>query len=237
MFNLHSETRRVVAIDNMIDCFEAGGRGKECVTITDVIHLVQDPVFRPAVLIIYPITAHNDPDTLVGLTYGVFNWDTVLDQSIPSYVDGIVPVLSGGAGSFTFDRTSSSYELRDSGDTHDRKYNAYREETKCEMFANSLVYKIDVYPSNAFVDQYHTMLPVYALVAAVGVISITSLIFVLYARSVDKTVKERDVVLDSEFIHRPSMKLDFREIRRDKNSRLTTGSRYLHISFLLCSLF
>lgn len=69
MFNLYSQAYRVAAIDSTLNCFQNGGRMDACASITDIIHLVQDPVFRPAVLIIYPISPVNDPDILTGITY------------------------------------------------------------------------------------------------------------------------------------------------------------------------
>jgi hypothetical protein len=50
MFNLYSQKYRENAIDYMIDCSANGS--KNCTAITDVIHLVQDVEFSPAVLIV-----------------------------------------------------------------------------------------------------------------------------------------------------------------------------------------
>ncbi|KAJ1391153.1 hypothetical protein B484DRAFT_473445, partial [Ochromonadaceae sp. CCMP2298] len=84
MFNLYSQAARVFAIDHMIDCFAAGGT--ECTSITDIVHLVQGPVLRPAVLILHPVTPYHDKGNLTGLTYIVQKWDTVFEGVLPDIV-------------------------------------------------------------------------------------------------------------------------------------------------------
>jgi hypothetical protein len=84
MFNLYSEPVRVSALDNMIECFNAGD--KDCTSITDILHLVQDPVFRPAVLIFHPVTPFYDKGALGGLISIVQNWDTMFEGVLPDIV-------------------------------------------------------------------------------------------------------------------------------------------------------
>lgn len=101
MFNLYSEANRVKVIDHIIDCFESTP-SETCTSVTDVVFLIQDTTFRPAVLVMHPISPRLDRSALTGFVQSVFSWDTVLLYAIPHYVNSLDVVLSGGEKSYTF---------------------------------------------------------------------------------------------------------------------------------------
>jgi hypothetical protein len=103
MFNLYSQQIRVNAIDFMLDCYKEKQNEEECTSITDTINLVQDGVFRPAVLILQPFAPRfNVSGNASGLVYSAYNWDTLLTNSLPSYVTGIDIVLEVSGTSYSF---------------------------------------------------------------------------------------------------------------------------------------
>lgn len=101
MFNLYSEANRASAIDHIVYSFKASPR-KLCTSVTDVVHLIQDSTFRPAVLVMHPISPRTNLSALTGFVQSVFSWDTVIMHAIPHYVSSLDIVLSGGANTYTF---------------------------------------------------------------------------------------------------------------------------------------
>ncbi|KAJ1424278.1 hypothetical protein B484DRAFT_363533 [Ochromonadaceae sp. CCMP2298] len=232
MFNLYSEPVRVSAIDHMIDCFAAGG--KECTSITDIIHLVQDPVFRPAVLILHPVTPHYDTSTLTGLTSIVQNWDTMFDRVLPDIVKGIDVVLSGGQYEYTFQLNQGRVDYKGIGDLHDSgsahsHISGGRSFTLTD-FGGSVVYSITIYPTKTFSDQYHTHLPYYVMGLAVFVILFTSCIFLLYDHLMNSNAVEREGVIETK---RLFVRYISHEIRTPLQT-VTMGLQLLSSELLAC---
>jgi signal transduction histidine kinase len=198
MFNLYSQTTRITAIDAMIDCFSGGGRNAECVSITDIIHLVQDKEFRPAVLVIHPVTAFDDPDKLVGLYSLVMNWDTVFSNVVPNFVEGIDIVLTGSDKDYTFNIHDGNTGLKSSDDSHDSKYDSTGRHFQIPFFTGPITYSISIYRSDAFNAKYRTDLPIYACVVAMLVMLFICAFLVTYDQTVQKAVLERELVMDTK---------------------------------------
>ncbi|KAJ1391382.1 hypothetical protein B484DRAFT_473410, partial [Ochromonadaceae sp. CCMP2298] len=195
MFNLYSEPVRVSAIDYMIDCFYGGG--KECTSITDIIHLVQDPVFRPAVLIYHPVTPFQDKGTLTGLVSIVQNWDTMFEGALPDIVKGINIELGGGAEVFTFELIGGKAIYQGTGISHEQ-HSSNKRSFILRDFAGPVVYYINIYPTKAFSDQFHTNFPYYVMCIAVFVVLFTSSIFLLYDFMMTRSATERELVMEIE---------------------------------------
>ncbi|KAJ1423523.1 hypothetical protein B484DRAFT_451857, partial [Ochromonadaceae sp. CCMP2298] len=195
MFNLYSQQVRVSAIDYMIDCFAEGG--KECTSITDIVHLVQDPVFRPAVLIIHPITPYHSKGTLTGLTSIVQNWDTMFERVLPDIVKGIHIVLSGGQDEHTFELGDGKASYV-GADTNHNKYSSKKRSFTLQDFGGSVVYSITIYPTKTFTEQFHTNYPYYIMAVCVLVILFTSSIFLLYDHLMARSATERELVAEIE---------------------------------------
>jgi hypothetical protein len=198
MFNLYSEKTRIAAIDFMIDCFYAGGRGAECVSITDIIHLVQDEEFRPAVLVIHPMTAFNNSDKLVGLNYGVLNWDTVFSNIVPKSVSRIDIVLEGGELSYTFQIVGGVAMFKGIGDRHDRKYSSCSHTFTFSVFSGPVHYSSTVYATASFVNGFRSLLPVYALLVALSTVVVTSIIFFLHDYRLNRKALQRELVMNTK---------------------------------------
>ena len=198
MFNLYSQEKRINAIDFMIDCFNETKSLTSCTSITDIIHLVQDPEFRPAVLIIHPLVPKYNQTELKGLTYTVHNWDTILSRSLPDYVFGIVAVLHAGNTDYSFRITDGQANFIGDGDLHDEKYSSRAKHFKFDNFEGSVLYSVSVYPTDQYVAQFHTLGPVYASVMAVTIIIFTSIIFLLYDHFMNRNAIEKELVINTK---------------------------------------
>jgi signal transduction histidine kinase len=198
MYNLYSEEARISAIDSMIDCFAAGGRDQECVSITDVIHLVQDPDFRPAVLVVHPVSALDDPDQLVGLNYGVVNWDRVFTGVVPEFVEGIDVVLHAGDNDYTFQIHGGGVSLRSSSDSHDHHYDDASHQFDIPYFKGSTVYSVSIYETDMFANSYRTNSPIYACMVSVLIMLSICGFVVSYDRSIQRDNKELHLVMDTK---------------------------------------
>jgi hypothetical protein len=103
MLNFYSEKKRVQSVDHMLNCFYARNRtAAECTAITDVISLVQDATFNPAVVVVHPVTPLLNTSLVTGTMMSVFNWDTVFSNALPNYVSGLDIVLCGSQDKYTF---------------------------------------------------------------------------------------------------------------------------------------
>ncbi|KAJ1423896.1 hypothetical protein B484DRAFT_432534 [Ochromonadaceae sp. CCMP2298] len=195
MYNLYSEPVRVSALDHMIDCFNAGG--KDCTSITDILHLVQDPEFRPAVLIYHPVTPYHDKGTLTGLTAIVQNWDTMFEGVLPDIVKGIHIELSGGAEMHTFQMINGVAVYQGSHVNHE-SHSSKKRSFALTAFAGPVNYSINIYPTQTFSDQFHTNYPYYVMCFAVLVVLFTSSIFLLYDYMMTRSATERELVMEIE---------------------------------------
>jgi hypothetical protein len=103
MYNGYSEKTRIQNIDSMLNCFNARNRtATECSAITDVIFLVQDPAFNPAVAVMHPVTPLQNSSKVTGVMLSIFNWDTVFSSALPEFSPGLDVVLCGGQEKYTF---------------------------------------------------------------------------------------------------------------------------------------
>jgi hypothetical protein len=108
MYNLYSEASRVAAIDRMLDCFETNsdGDGAACTSVTSVVQLVQDSgeLLRPAVLMFRPVVVplESRNNSVTGLVYAAFNWDNLLQSSVPVSVPAVDIVLLANEQEFTY---------------------------------------------------------------------------------------------------------------------------------------
>jgi hypothetical protein len=103
MYNTYAEKKRVQNIDYMLNCFYARNRtATECSAITDVILLVQDATFNPAVVVVHPVTPLQNTSKVTGAMMSIFNWDTVFSSALPEFSHGLDVVLCGGSDKYTF---------------------------------------------------------------------------------------------------------------------------------------
>jgi signal transduction histidine kinase len=195
MYDLHSSETRAEALEGVIDCFQEYGRQETCIYVTDIIHLVQDPKFRPAVLVVYPLNPANAPSEIVAFTYFVVNWDTLLTQALPSYIDSVDAVLSNDRGQVhTFRISNGIVSYRGRGDQHDDRYSDLKSTYNIISSRYSIKYSVSLYPTNTFMTQYSTVNPIVTSVVSFSVVLLTSIIFFVYDSVMNKDADEKALV-------------------------------------------
>lgn len=195
MFDLHSTEIRAEAIEGVMDCFEESGRRETCILVTDIIHLVQDTAFRPAVLIVYPVNPANAPSEIVALTYFVVNWDTLLLQALPSYIDSMDAVLTNDRGqAFSFRVSNGVVQYRGRGNHHDERYSDLKSTYDIISSRYSIQYSVALYPTHTFMTQYSTVNPIVTSVVSFSVVLLTSIIFFVYDRFMNQDADEKALV-------------------------------------------
>ena len=194
LYNLYSDSTRAASINHVLDCsYSTGG---SCGAITDVIQLVQDgSIQTPAALLNYPIRALNQPNIIVGIISTVINWDTTLSNSIPDYVNGLIVVLDSSTHKYTYSISNGKTTYLGMGDLHDSKYSSYARTFIATPFDGAVIYTITTYPSDAFVNQYHSNLPMIACIIVVLIMFLTSMIFFIYDFFVNRQASEKEAII------------------------------------------
>jgi hypothetical protein len=129
MLNLHFESARRAALDNLME-FKTSA-------MTSMIQLVQDgpvganceplaerSVCRPSSILFSPILGANQ--TVLGTVSVVFSWDTLL-KGVPEKIQGLLVVIQVNKGEpFTWRIDGQNVLLLGKGDLHQRKYDSFR---------------------------------------------------------------------------------------------------------------
>jgi len=199
MFNVYYETARARGIDEMINCINASAAedAVNCGSVTDFIRLVQDEftAVRPAALLYFPIFPSNDPTTLVGASFSVFNWDVVLSGHLASNVDSVHVVLTTGLQSFTYVVSESSVDVVGEGDLHSHANGVHiyrRSYVLTNPDHSTLRYEMHVYPSESLENL--SDFPLVGSIFAIALICFTGLIVLVYDHVVLKQARARELV-------------------------------------------
>ena len=150
MFDLNSEPTRARAIAAVM----ATGQP----ATTDWLYLVQDAsTSRIATLALTPVAVGG---AIVGLTSTVFNWDTLILQSLPSFLSGIDTVLSSSLSNRTFTMriVAGAVIGIGEGDRHEANalVNSYASPISVSLGAE---WTLTLYPTSALISSYHTTGP------------------------------------------------------------------------------
>jgi signal transduction histidine kinase len=185
MYNLYSAENRGIHIDSMFACAKAHNDetvSPSCAVVTDMLQLQVRP--GPAGLLFQPIYPANDPTNFVGFATTSLHWQEVLENVVPSYVNGLTCVISTDTQAFTYEIRDGVPELVGPGDLHDAAYSSFaRNATLADIetgAASSATYTLTVYPTQAMFDTYTTNSPLAVAVSFLGVIALCTCIFFLY---------------------------------------------------------
>jgi hypothetical protein len=187
MYDLNSEPLRNRAINDVISTRSSH--------TTDWLRLVQDPCptsfpkCRIASLCLTPVLVNGE---IVGISNVVFNWDTVLLQSLPSFINGIDAVLSSGlsANKYTMRIVSGSVNNLGPGDLHETTHavEVYRQAVSATL---GTTWTLTLYPTTTLMESYLTSGPRDRAIAVVVVILVCLALFMLH----DYLQRSRSVVL------------------------------------------
>ncbi|KAJ1401114.1 hypothetical protein B484DRAFT_405826, partial [Ochromonadaceae sp. CCMP2298] len=110
---------------------------------------------------------------------------------------GINIELGGGAEVFTFELIGGKAIYQGTGISHEQ-HSSNKRSFILRDFAGPVVYYINIYPTKAFSDQFHTNFPYYVMCIAVFVVLFTSSIFLLYDFMMTRSATERELVMEIE---------------------------------------
>lgn len=197
MFNLHSETNRQHALDDMLEY--------KVPAITALLHLVQHKEMNPSSILFYPVfnRLNNErssnftrpPRQIVGSISIVFTWEDILRKVLPAYIEGMIVVLESSVSGdvdrqlWTYDVSGETVTLMGEGDLHDPRFDEFehgvqasvaREEIELGIVDFLIAYKILIYPSSRFEGKYLSRKPAVMTAIVICIFVLTSLIFLAY---------------------------------------------------------
>ena len=214
MYNMHSERRRGLTIDSVINSFASGIRNSSAVT--PFLQLLVDPVTRPAAILFYPIAPSKNKTVLVGFIRITQNWDSILSDSIPQGSCGIDIVMSDGTLQYTFTALGDKLvRFKGSGDLHDPTYKMYC--TTLLKFSNLgyEIYSIKICPNSEYFPSNVFLMPSIVCVAIVLFLMLLKLSFEVYNFYLHQQLKQKQEALDSK---RSFVRLISHEIRTPLNT-------------------
>eukprot|EP00979_Chaetoceros_neogracilis_P018502 scaffold10691_cov287-Chaetoceros_neogracile.AAC.1 len=203
LFNLHSETKRQHALDDMMEY--------EVPTITSLLHLVQHDEMNPSSILFYPVFDRfesslkdnspffgEDSREIVGSVSIVFTWAQILHKVLPNYIEGMHIVLESSdlegpelqlQQQWTYDVSGEEVTLLGEGDLHEPKFDKFEHKVEASganetenlgIVGNLVSYEIRIYPSSVFRKRYLSQKPLAMTIVVVSIFILTSLIFFAY---------------------------------------------------------
>ena len=97
-------------------------------------------------------------------------WSTVLQDIVPTYVDGIIVVLQSETQAYTYEMREGNAYVVGEGDLHDLNYDEYKAGpiilNDYKSYSNtSSTYSLSIYPSAAVFAEFQTNTPVVVAVS------------------------------------------------------------------------
>ena len=198
MFNLHSETARQHALDDMLEY--------EVPTFTALLHLVQHTEMNPSSILFYPVfnrfkdVGYNDFDQplrrkIVGSVSIVFTWEDMLRKVLPGYINGMIVVLESIVSDtvpkqlWTYDVSGEVVTLLGEGDLHDPQFDEYQHSVQANVAKEAIdlgivdyliTYRLRIYPSTEFRNGYLSHKPEIMTAVVMCVFVLTSMMFGAY---------------------------------------------------------
>lgn len=228
LFNTYSGPYRVPAFDDMLSCAQmpfTSISDCECGAVTDVFMLIQEEQLRPGALIYYPIFPRNASRTVVGVSAAVFNWDKVMSDHVSVSVEGVECVLTTPqtVSTYTFDDNEVIYV--GDGDLHNHRFDHMKRSlTIIDNPEFRTTYQMDVYPTEEFARRRTTNYPMIGCIISVCVIVLTSIVVLIFDRTVAKDAREKELVGETK---RLFVRYVSHEIRTPLNT-MHLGLVFLH---------
>jgi hypothetical protein len=191
MFDLHSETNRQRALDDMLEY--------QVPTITGLIHLVQHDEMDPSSILFFPVFNHLGQSEFFTKVEGsisiVFTWADILRSVLPGYIKGLIVVLESSVSDeldkqqFTYSISGDEVTLIGEGDKHDVRFDDFEHVVFANVAQDAenlgivdylIMYELRIYPSMVFQEQYLTKQPLIMTIVVIFIFVLTSVIFLIY---------------------------------------------------------
>lgn len=212
LFNLNSNPMRAQMIQDMKACAEhkalTNGSLDDCVVVSPMAANKTSKVQRvesgPGASLMQPVAPANDPTKLVGVVVTGIVWTEIMVATYANTVTGVDVVLteSTSGEQYTYEVIDGQAYLRGEGDLHDAQFDAFAhtlDMTSPEFFGpTSSHYTLTLYPTQELYNVYKTPNPTMAAIGAVGVIALTSILFLLYDLSVRREFHAKQELLEAK---------------------------------------
>lgn len=147
-----------------------------------------------------PIFPADDPTTVVGFIGTSLNWEEVLTNIVPDFVDGVHCVISDGKGTaHTYVINNGQPELlgEDVPNCHEQESQSIVLTEQMETgAAMSTEYTLTLYPTQAMYDSYSTHIPLSVALIFVATIGLCTCVFFLYDHMMKREAHQRTMVLE-----------------------------------------
>jgi signal transduction histidine kinase len=220
MYNTHSDVFRGTAIDSMLDCAQAASSAtvsQPCGVVTEFVELIVKP--GPAAILFEPVYPVNDPTTIVAAVSVSMNWEDVLTNIVPGYVDGLHCVVATDTKSYTYAIHKGVPSLFGLGDLHDPAFDSHAQSVILNDIATgalaSASYTLTVYPTNRMFDAFETNIPLAISLGFVAIIFFCAALFFLYDFFMRHESQQRKIILE---VKRSFVRFVSHEIRTPLNT-------------------
>eukprot|EP00934_Nitzschia_sp_Nitz4_P001676 Nitzschia sp. Nitz4//scaffold91_size79674//2396//5074//NITZ4_005353-RA/size79674-processed-gene-0.86-mRNA-1//1//CDS//3329560058//1676//frame0 len=203
MRNLYGFRDSGIIMESIIDCgVEAVASGNadyaECGAVAPIL---LDPTDSQRISVVYqPIYPAFNPNVVAGFVSTHVHWEDTFVNIVPDYVDGFVCVVSNGVEALTYEMHNGVPEFVGEGDHHDPNFDEYvYAEVLNDRYTGakaSQVYTLSVYPTEEFMDQFRTNIPIFASVGFAAAIIFCMGIFFLYDSFMQYESNQQKRILD-----------------------------------------
>jgi hypothetical protein len=155
-----------------------------------------DERVEPHSYLLQPVYSNMEVDrTTVAVLSAFLRWGQFFDRALPEYETGILLVLHGTCGrKFSYILNGHKASFLGDGDLHnpdfDKVYHDFEivPGTTENVTANTgyCLYKVRIYPSDEWTQRYFTNTPYYYALAVIACFLVTTLVFVIYDRLVQR---------------------------------------------------
>ena len=207
MLNIYSQESTYNGVDRSLNCslesIPANNSACRCYSISDVMWLIQDGgLFRPAAAIYYPLLPENEDHNseVTGIGYVLFNWDALLSNSIPRYINGLEVVLQHGGGEmYTYKLEDEVASFKGVG----KQFTDSRLSSRGKKLDVTILdefewpYVLMLVPTHEYDMQYRTNGPIFACLFSVFIVMLTSGLFFLYDHMITRGAREKELVINT----------------------------------------
>ena len=192
---MHQAVDVAKVVDPTVTC-ALENPGQSCARISDFLRSEVNNKVVPGAYIANTMVVE---DKLAAVLISTHNWDDLIDESFPEYVDGVHVVISSATSSFTYVFEDGAATVVGEGDQHDRNYDDTRHSFLLNITgAGDVEYRVSMYATNSYYRGFRDESPIYASVIGGAIVVVTSLLFFLYDFFLSRTARENEVILSTK---------------------------------------
>ena len=199
MFNMYYDPRRIVAIDDLIDCFNVS-YNDSCYSITESLPISELGVIKPGVWTFGTVSPTLNSTFLTGLTMTSISWQTLFESIYTSSMDELIVVVESNSG-------CNSYEIKEGavlylGGYRERPNRRLRKYERSFILYkskySSVTNTVFIYPTTKYGRSGMGNVPVIACIVAVVVLVVSAGVVFCYDYVVNRMTREREIISNTK---------------------------------------